>query len=47
MSLSICIDWGNSRVKAALFDEEGKITESYSYPESNAADSIANLVSTK
>ncbi len=45
MSLSICIDWGNSRVKAALFDEEGKITESYSYSESNAADSIANLVS--
>lgn len=43
MALNLCIDWGNSLVKAALF-ENGKIAEQFSYSPSDATAAITELV---
>lgn len=43
MSLNLCIDWGNTSAKAALF-EKGNITESFSYPVAEAHHRIVDLV---
>ena len=39
-----CIDWGNTRVKAALFNEQGAITEPYIWAEQDAAAGIAEAI---
>lgn len=44
MSVNLCIDWGNSRVKAGIFDENNKLVESDVFTDSNAAANIAELV---
>lgn len=43
MSVNLCIDWGNTLVKAGLF-ESGKLTVSYTYPSHDALISIVDLV---
>ncbi len=44
MSVNLCIDWGNSRVKAAIFGKDDKIVEARSFSESEAADGIDIMV---
>lgn len=44
MSANICIDWGNSRVKAGIFDASGNLVESTSFTEYEASDNIASLL---
>lgn len=44
MSPNLCIDWGNSRVKAAILDVDNKIIESRNFTEHEAADEIAALI---
>jgi len=45
MSLNICIDWGNSRVKVALIDTAtDNIVESFNFSEDDAIESIADVV---
>jgi len=39
MSINLCIDWGNTNVKAAIFNDE-QITETYTFP---AAEAVSNL----
>lgn len=43
MSLNLCIDWGNTLVKAGLF-EAGKLTASFTYPSHDAHVQIIDLV---
>jgi type III pantothenate kinase len=43
MSVNLCIDWGNTLVKAGLF-EAGKLTASYTYPSHDALIRIVDLV---
>lgn len=43
MSVNLCIDWGNTLVKAGLF-EAGKLTASYTYPSHDALIRIIDLV---
>lgn len=43
MSLNLCIDWGNTNVKAGLF-EKGKLIESYNYPVAEAHSRIIDLI---
>lgn len=43
MSLNICIDWGNTLVKAGIF-ENGQLTASFSYPAHDAHMRIVELV---
>lgn len=45
MSKTLCIDWGNTLVKAAIFNEENKIVEAKQMSESEAASTIGGLVS--
>jgi type III pantothenate kinase len=44
MSVNLCIDWGNSRVKASIFGADDKIVETRSFVESEAADGIDIMV---
>lgn len=45
MSLNLCIDWGNSRVKAAIFDANDQIQDLRRFAEDDARDGIAALLS--
>jgi type III pantothenate kinase len=45
MSLNICIDWGNSRVKAAIFNNEDQLLELKRFPIDEARDGIAAMLS--
>ncbi len=40
----LCIDWGNSRVKAAIFDDAGAITAQSSHTEGEAPEAISQLL---
>src|ERR1044072_4800315 len=40
----LCIDWGNSRVKAAFFDNEGNILSQSNHTEQEAPEAIEELV---
>jgi type III pantothenate kinase len=44
MSNTLCIDWGNTLVKAAIFNEENKIVESKQMSEGEASSAITSLV---
>ena len=44
MSINLCIDWGNSNVKAAIFNDE-QIVESVVFSESEAEKVIGSLIS--
>lgn len=44
MSLSICIDWGNSRVKAAIFND-GEMVENASFAGAEAASALSGMLS--
>lgn len=47
MSLNLCIDWGNSRVKVALFDAAAdNIVETFNFSEDEATDAILHIVAT-
>lgn len=43
MAINLCIDWGNTLVKAGLF-ENGQLTASYSYPAHDAHMRIVDLL---
>jgi type III pantothenate kinase len=43
MSINLCIDWGNTNVKAAIFNDE-QIVETLSFPAAEAPGSIGNLI---
>ncbi len=45
MSTSICIDWGNSRVKAAIFNSDDQLLELKRFAVDDAKDGISALVS--
>jgi type III pantothenate kinase len=44
MSKTLCIDWGNTRVKAALFNEQNSIVESQQFSSNEAWNSISHLI---
>lgn len=44
MSANLCIDWGNSRVKAAIF-RNNKLVEVQNFPDSEAANALAAIIS--
>jgi type III pantothenate kinase len=46
MSVNLCIDWGNSRVKAGIFDNDGKAIETANFSDSEASSSISSLIDT-
>lgn len=43
MSLNLCIDWGNSQVKVALFND-GKLQQHLTFDTKNATEQIAGLL---
>lgn len=43
MSINLCIDWGNSSVKAAIFNDE-QIVESVTFSESEAEKVLSSLI---
>ncbi len=43
MAMNICIDWGNTLVKAGLF-ENGQLTASFSFPAHDARGRVADLL---
>lgn len=45
MSKTLCIDWGNTLVKAAIFNGEDKIVKSYQFEDGNAIDSLTGIIS--
>lgn len=45
MSKTLCIDWGNTLVKAAIFNGEDKIVKSYQFESGNAIDSLTGIIS--
>ena len=44
MSMSLCIDWGNSRVKAAVFNNENQLVELQRFSEDGAREGIAAMI---
>lgn len=44
MSANLCIDWGNSRVKAAIIDAQDKIIESRSFDDSDAGEELSEML---
>ena len=46
MSKTLCIDWGNTLVKAAIFDEGNKITEARQMSEAEAYASLQAMLET-
>ncbi len=46
MSVNLCIDWGNSRVKAGVFGNDGKVIETTNFSELEAESNISNLIDT-
>lgn len=45
MSLNLCIDWGNSRVKAAIFNNDDQLLELHRFSEDDAREGVAQLLS--
>jgi len=43
MSVNLCIDWGNTSIKAAIF-VDNKITESHTFSEEKAMDGISAMI---
>src|SRR5437667_4533945 len=41
---ALCIDWGNTRVKVAVFDGQGGIIQSYAWTEQEATQNIEELI---
>lgn len=46
MSVNLCIDWGNSRVKAGIFTNDGKVVETTNFSELEAESNINSLIDT-
>lgn len=46
MSVNLCIDWGNSRVKAGILGNDGSIIESTNFSELEAESNITSLIDT-
>lgn len=46
MSVNLCIDWGNTRVKAAIFGDNDQIIENTNFSEAEAGEKIAALIDT-
>lgn len=46
MSANLCIDWGNSRVKAAIFGDDDQIVEMYNFSEEEAAEGLVSIIDT-
>lgn len=44
MSVNLCIDWGNSRVKAAMFSADDKIVEMRTYTGEEAGDGLESFI---
>ena len=44
MSLNICIDWGNSRVKAAIYNNDDQLIELRRFPIDDSRDGIATML---
>lgn len=44
---TICIDWGNSRVKAGIFNHTGFLESNYNFSHEEAVKSIAELIAEK
>lgn len=44
MSVNLCIDWGNSRVKAAVFNANDKLAEMRTFTEEEAADGLESFI---
>lgn len=44
---TICIDWGNSRVKVGIFNETGFLESNYNFAHDEAVKSIAGLITEK
>lgn len=44
MSVNLCIDWGNTRVKAAIFGDNDQIVENISFSEAEAGEKISALI---
>ena len=45
MSLNLCIDWGNTNVKAAIFDNN-KLQKQFIFNEENALEQVSGLLTT-
>ncbi len=43
MSLNLCIDWGNSQVKVAIFDND-TIQKQFAFPEESALEKVSSLI---
>jgi type III pantothenate kinase len=46
MSVNLCIDWGNTRVKAGIFDNDGKVIETKHFSDAEAGSAILSLLDT-
>lgn len=46
MTVNLCIDWGNTLVKAALFDSSGGLIETQTFNETEAVSRINTLIAT-
>ncbi len=44
MAKTLCIDWGNTLVKAAVFNEENKLVRSYQFGSETAGDSFHSII---
>ncbi|MBS1773894.1 MAG: type III pantothenate kinase [Bacteroidetes bacterium] len=44
MSLNLCIDWGNSRIKSAIFDANNQILELRVFSEDNVSEGLLAMV---
>lgn len=42
--MTICIDWGNSRVKAGLFNNTGYMEEAYNFSHEEAVKKVAEII---
>ena len=45
MSINLCIDWGNTNIKAAIFDND-KLTKQLVFPEDAALEKVSGLIDT-
>lgn len=44
MFKTLCVDWGNTRIKAAVFNEENKILDSVHFSAPQAEESLSRLI---
>jgi len=45
MSLNLCIDWGNTNIKAAIFDNN-RLQKQFLFSEENALEQVSNIMDT-